>query len=237
MRTAVTAVATIVATLLALVPPAPAAHADADQPDSAVPLREAVALLVQADERREGYSRDRFRHWIDADRDGCSTRFEVLLVEAVDPPSVGAGCVLTGGRWYSSYDDTIVTEARRLDIDHLVPLAEAWDSGAHSWSAERRTAFANDLDDPRALLAVTASSNRAKGDQDPATWMPPYVHVRCDYIADWVAMKTRWRLSVDAVEKEVLHGHATQCPDAPIRVEIVPDEIPGRGAPIGPPAR
>jgi hypothetical protein len=89
-----------------------------------------IEALRVADESREGYARTLFRHWIDADGDGCDTREEVLIAEAVTPPLAGAGCRLTGGAWLSAYDGVEVADASRLDIDHLVPLAEAWDSGA-----------------------------------------------------------------------------------------------------------
>ncbi|MGW0732993.1 hypothetical protein [Streptomyces sp. NPDC002851] len=85
-------------------------------------LRSAVAALPVADEDRTGYDRDLFRHWIDADHDGCSTRSEVLLEEAVEAPTVTGRCTLNGGRWYSWYDDTYVDHARALDIDHLVSV-------------------------------------------------------------------------------------------------------------------
>ncbi|MEV1178740.1 hypothetical protein [Nonomuraea sp. NPDC049784] len=90
-------------------------------------LADAVAMLPVATERREGYQRTSFRHWTDQDRDGCNTRAEVLLDEAVTPPQVGAGCRLSGGSWYSYYDDQTVDDPARLDVDHLVPPAEAWD--------------------------------------------------------------------------------------------------------------
>ena len=136
-------------------------------------LREAIAQLPVAAERRDGYTRDKFRHWVDEDRDGCNTRNEVLLDEATWTPEIGPGCRLSGGRWSSYYDDVDVDEAARLDIDHMVPLAEAWDSGAYTWDAGRRQRYANDLGDPRALAAVTARANRSKADQDPADWLPP----------------------------------------------------------------
>jgi hypothetical protein len=131
----------------------------------ALPVRDALAALPVQTESRTGYERTKFRHWTDADRDGCSTRNEVLLDEAVTAPEQDASCRLTGGSWYSPYDDTYFTEARALDIDHLVPLAEAWDSGASTWTAKERERYANDLDDPRALIAVSATSNRSKADQ------------------------------------------------------------------------
>jgi hypothetical protein len=187
---------------------------------TAVPLREAVAALPVAEESRDGYQREKFRHWIDADGDGCNTRAEVLIDEAVIAPEVGPKCVLAGGRWYSSYDDEYVSDARALDIDHVVPLAEAWDSGASAWAAARREAYANDLHEPRALAAVTARSNRSKGDQDPSTWFPPYAAAHCGYITDWVIVKTRWGLTVDRNEKAVLTDKAASCPNVPITVDI-----------------
>jgi hypothetical protein len=186
----------------------------------AVPLREAVAALLVADEVRDGYRRDKFRHWIDSDHDGCSTRAEVLIDEAALAPEVGPTCAITGGSWYSSYDDEYVLDARAIDIDHLVPLAEAWDSGASTWTPTRREAFANDLDEPRALIAVTARSNRSKADQDPSTWLPPYAPAWCGYVTNWVSVKTRWALTVDDDEKSVLVGKAANCPNVPITVDI-----------------
>ncbi|MED7931998.1 hypothetical protein SMD20_47805 [Nonomuraea sp. LP-02] len=85
-------------------------------------LRDAVAALPTGAENRAGYQRDSFRHWIDADRNGCSTRQEVLLEEALSPPEVGPGCALTGGSWRSYYDDTVVEQASGLDVDHVVSV-------------------------------------------------------------------------------------------------------------------
>ncbi|MFD5661420.1 HNH endonuclease family protein [Streptomyces hirsutus] len=196
-----------------------AAHAEPGD-TIAVPVREALAALPVQDEDRTGYERTKFRHWIDADRDGCSTRFEVLLEEAVTAPEQGPNCALTGGSWYSPYDDTYFTAARALDIDHLVPLAESWDSGASDWTAAERQAYANDLGDPRALIAVSAASNRSKADQDPATWQPPAAGYRCTYATDWVAIKTRWSLAVDAAEQAALFGILDACPNTPIDVTL-----------------
>jgi hypothetical protein len=137
-----------------------------------LPVREALDQLPVRAEDRTGYERTKFKHWTDADRDGCNTRAEVLKAEAVSPPEQGPRCALSGGQWYSPYDDRYITGPRGLDIDHLVPLAEAWDSGASAWSAAEREAYANDLGDARALIAVSAASNRSKADQDPATWLP-----------------------------------------------------------------
>ncbi|MBF8289487.1 MAG: hypothetical protein HW391_455 [Chloroflexi bacterium] len=169
-------------------------------------------LPVQAEERT-GYDRSFFVHWIDTDGDGCDTRREVLIEEAVVAPIVGNDCRLSGGRWHSLYDDIETTTPGDFDIDHLVPLAEAWDSGASGWTEARRTAFANDLGVPWSLIAVTATSNRAKSDGDPADWQPPLVSVQCRYAADWIAVKVRWALAIDPIERAVLASYSTTCPD------------------------
>ncbi|MFE3653071.1 DUF1524 domain-containing protein [Streptomyces sp. NPDC059122] len=109
-----------------------------------------------------------FHLWVDADHNGCDTRQEVLLAEAVKKPKKSEDCKLTGRTWRSYYDDKTVTDARRLDIDHVVPLAEAWDAGASKWTTDRREQYANDLTAPRSLVAVSSGPNRAKGDKDPA---------------------------------------------------------------------
>jgi len=99
---------------------APAARAARPGDTVALPVRDALQGLVVSDEDRTGYSRDKFRHWIDADRDGCNTRAEVLLAEAVTAPEQGPRCVLTGGSWFSPYDDQYLDSARQLDVDHLL---------------------------------------------------------------------------------------------------------------------
>jgi hypothetical protein len=115
-----------------------------------------------------GYDRDLFDHWTDADSDGCDARCEVLEQERrIDLPG------LPGGGWLSTYDGYTTPDAGELDVDHVVALGEAWRSGGATWDGARREAFANDLDDPGALIAVTASANRSKGDRDPASWQPP----------------------------------------------------------------
>lgn len=180
-----------------------------------VALRTAVANLPVAAENRTGYSRDLFPHWIDADGDGCNTREEVLIAESTITPSTGSGCSVSG-RWFSYYDGATWNLASDVDIDHFVPLAEAWDSGARTWTTAERRSFANDLGDRRALIAVTDNVNQAKGDQDPATWLPPLSSVRCRYVTEWVAVKLRWRLTVDSTEKSALTSLANGCTNVTI---------------------
>lgn len=166
-----------------------------------------VAGVRIARERPAGYSRSLFRHWTDDDGNGCSAREDVLIAESLTPAQVDAyGCKVIAGDWYSSYDGLTHTDPADLDIDHVVALKEAWDSGAHSWTAARRRAFANDLSDARSLIAVTASVNRSKGDKDPSNWMPPNRGDWCRYIADWVAVKARWGLTMDESE----HGRISR---------------------------
>ncbi|WPP32260.1 HNH endonuclease family protein [Streptomyces sp. CL7] len=200
----------LTATALALTPLASSAPVHAAE---TLPLEEAVASLPPAVESRDGYSRSAFRHWNTGDdpADGCNTRAEVLLDEAVEPPEVSDGCRLTGGRWFSYYDAAWVTSASGLDIDHMVPLAEAWDSGAYAWTAARREAYANDQGAPSSLVAVTASSNRSKADQDPAEWLPRVADVHCRYVVEWVGTKLRWSLTADEVEIEALNQVAESC--------------------------
>ncbi|MEV4420412.1 HNH endonuclease family protein [Patulibacter sp. NPDC049589] len=175
-------------------------------------LRTAVADLPGAAESRTGYERTKFKLWVDADHDGCDTRREVLIAEATTAPTVGSGCSLAAGRWRSPYDDATWTDIADLDIDHVVPLAEAWDSGASAWTAAERESYANDLGDPRTLIAVTDNVNQAKGDQDPAEWEPPLASYRCTYVKDWVAVKLRWALKVDDAERTALASRAASCP-------------------------
>lgn len=162
-------------------------------------------------ETTDGYDRTLFKHWIDADRDGCDTRREVLIAESTTPVTVGAGCSIIGGTWFSVYDGVTTTDASTFDIDHMVPLKEAWDSGAHSWDATTRQAFANDLSLDVSLVAVSASSNRSKSDRDPADWLPAKLDYRCSYVDAWIAVKLRWNLSVDRAEHDALAAVLADC--------------------------
>lgn len=192
----------------ATAPALPAARAA-----TVLPLADAVEQIPIADESRTGYDRDAFKHWnagLDP-ADGCNTRAEVLLDEAVEAPAVAAGCKLSGGRWNSYYDAAEVTDPGKLDIDHVVALAEAWDSGAGAWTAQRREAYANDQDAATSLVAVTARTNRSKADKDPAEWMPPLPEAHCRYVGEWTATKLRWGLSTDQTEADALKVYAEAC--------------------------
>jgi hypothetical protein len=165
--------------------------------------------IVVAEDKATGYDRSLFKHWIDADKDGCNTRAEVLIEEAIVKPKVGLKCKLTGGKWLSAYDGKTVTNSSLLDVDHMVPLAEAWRSGAWKWTPAQRQAFANDLDNSEALIAVTLSTNRSKGDRDPALWMP--AKDKCTYTANWISIKTKYSLTVDSQESAMLSALVSEC--------------------------
>jgi hypothetical protein len=169
-----------------------------------------VGLRIEP-EHVGGYDRDLFADWYDADRDGCNTRKEVLIAESLDPVQIGSGCSISGGRWFSIYDNGETTDSSKFDIDHMVPLSEAWDSGAWNWNADQRKHFANDLDQPFFLIAVTASSNRSKGDRDPAQWMPPNASYHCTYVRIWIEIKRAWDLSVDQAEHDYLARKLASC--------------------------
>ncbi len=217
LTTRLLAAATATAALVAI-PTTTAASAPAEPQAAAysAPLSQAIADLPVATEQRTGYDRDLFRHWVDADGDGCDARDEVLISEADDPPTVGSGCTLTGGRWFSYYDRVSWTDPADIDIDHMVPLAEAWDSGAYGWTSGQRETYANDLADYRTLVGVTDDVNQAKGDQDIAEWLPTYD--RCRYLGEFVAVKHRFSLSVDSSEKSAMQSLASGCADVTISV-------------------
>jgi len=175
---------------------------------SATQVAAMLNSLVVASEQREGYDRDAFAHWSDFDEDSCDTRDEILTRENREP--TGADCDAESGSWYSAYDGETSSDAGSFDVDHMVPLAEAWDSGAGQWDSEKRELYAND-EFPYSLIAVTASSNRSKSDQDPSEWMPTLTTFQCQYVARWISVKSRWRLTIDQAEKDALTGYITDC--------------------------
>ena len=182
---------------------------------------EGIKILKVEPDVREGYSRARFKHWSDLDKNGCNTRNDVIISEALVKPKVDKGCkiVKDTGKWYSEYDGVEVTNFSALDVDHMVPLAEAWDSGAKNWDAAKREVYANDMGDPKSLIAVTAATNRSKSDQDPGEWLP--AKDVCNYVKNWVHVKIRWSLSVDERELKAIRDANAKCPKSKITVSVV----------------
>ncbi|WP_035748584.1 HNH endonuclease family protein [Glycomyces sp. NRRL B-16210] len=175
-------------------------------------LTAAIEALEVAEEADEGYDRSLFPHWRDGDGNGCDARDDVLVAQDRSGNLTEADCdgAMTG-EWISMYDGETVTASGDIDIDHFVPLKEAWGSGAHAWTQEDRQAYANSIDNQWHLIAVTAASNRSKSDKDPADWMPSDESVWCVYTWAWVEVKTEWNLSVDEAEKAALLEYAGTC--------------------------
>ncbi|KIM37506.1 hypothetical protein M413DRAFT_275871 [Hebeloma cylindrosporum] len=167
-----------------------------------------ASLKVEAESNSPAYNRDLFKHWITISGT-CNTRETVLKRDGTNVV-VGSDCAATSGQWISPYDGVKATAASSIDIDHVVPLKEAWVSGARFWTNAQREAFANDLTRPQ-LAAVTDTLNQAKGDKDPAEWMPPLTSYRCTYARAWVHVKYYYGLSVDSAEKAALTSYLSGC--------------------------
>lgn len=175
--------------------------------DSGRDAQRVLDSLPVSPERTNGYDRGLFRHWSDLDGDGCDTREEVLIHER--KAGRVSGCDVIDGQWQSVYDRDVTSNSSSFDIDHYVPLKEAWDSGAWRWNTSTRERFANDLGYRGSLIAVSASSNRSKSDRDPSEWLPEFG--TCRYAKTWIAVKFRWRLAVDSQEKSTLSRILRNC--------------------------
>lgn len=188
----------------------------ADRPASATAPRiphkttaqaELNALTVRGEGSMTGYSRDKFPHW-DTVSGTCSTREQVLKRDGISVV-VNSACYPTSGRWYSPYDGVTLDSPAEVDIDHVVPLAEAWRSGASGWTVAKRRQFANDLYWPQ-LRASSVASNRAKGDRDPSAWKPRAAY-HCTYSKMWIRSKYAWGLTVQSAEKTELQRMLNTC--------------------------
>ncbi|QNE77678.1 DUF1524 domain-containing protein [Streptomyces finlayi] len=188
---------------------APAAQAAMPTPVTASTARTYLSqLTVRTEGSSTGYSREMFPHWI-TQSGACNTR-EVVLERDGSNVQQDSGCAAVSGSWYSQYDGATWTAASDVDIDHMIPLAEAWRSGANSWTTSRRQSFANDLTRPQ-LIAVTDNVNQSKSDQDPGEWLPPRTAYRCTYARAWVHVKHYYGLSVDSTEKSALQSVLNAC--------------------------
>jgi hypothetical protein len=186
--------------------PAPATSAGAAPVGDA--RQQLTGLTVAGAGSMAGYSRDRFPLW-NAQGNGCNTRDKVLQRDGKDVKTT-ADCKIVSGTWLSPYDGKTLTDPQAVDIDHMVPLANAWRSGASAWTDNQRSQFANDLTRPQ-LFAVSQSANRAKGDQDPSQWKPANRDFWCRYAQSWVAVKAYWRLTVTVGEKAALDDMLAVC--------------------------
>lgn len=189
--------------------PAVATRAMPEPPGKDEAIQELSTLAVEARTSQTPYKRSYFKHWITIDG-ACDTRKTVLRRDGTDV-QVNDSCVPTSGTWFSEYDGVTTNSSSSLDIDHMVPLKDAWESGADSWTPQERQDFANDLTHSQ-LIAVSASSNRQKGDKTPDRWMPPREGYRCTYARAWVSVKFIYHLTVTPEEKPTLQGELDRCP-------------------------
>ncbi|MBO0656708.1 HNH endonuclease [Streptomyces triculaminicus] len=167
-----------------------------------------AGLKEEAPHSMSGYSRAAFPHWAQQGNK-CDTRETVLERDGKDVKR-DAECRAVSGSWRSLYDGKTYTKAAQVDIDHIVPLANAWRSGADKWDNTRRKALANDLTHPQ-LLTVSAATNRSKGDQSPDQWQPPDRASWCVYGRAWVSVKSTYALSITADERKTLTKMLDSC--------------------------
>ncbi|MGR4000253.1 MAG: HNH endonuclease family protein [Alphaproteobacteria bacterium] len=154
------------------------------------------------------------KYWADNDGDCQNTRHEVLQEQSLIPATLdAAGCRVVKGLWIDPYTGIKHTDPAELDIDHLIPLAEAHRSGGNLWNHQQRRDFANDLKTPGALVAVALGINRSKGKRDPSRWLPPQQH--CQYVENWLAVKEAYGLTLDVSEtRAIAQVQQTHCPQA-----------------------
>jgi hypothetical protein len=209
VRVLTAAVAMVTATVVSVaLTPTWAAATPPNVPSHSTAVSRLNALTVAAESHHSSYNRDLFPHWITI-TGSCNTREQVLKRDGSNV-SVDGSCYPTSGSWRSPFDGATWTNPADVDIDHMVPLAEAWSSGAWAWSTSRRQTYANDLGGPE-LWAVTDNVNQSKGDQDPATWQPPLSSFRCTYARAWIQVKWYYNLAVDSAEKSALTNMLGTC--------------------------
>ncbi|WP_235736729.1 HNH endonuclease family protein [Nocardioides alcanivorans] len=203
----------------AATPPAPDPFADADT--TAVSLVLETLRAVPRAPTVAPYRRDAFgRSWTDVDGNGCNQRDDVLLRDALPGTATTqrqGRCDhdVLAGEWIDPYTGKQLVftdlkdprQAQGVQIDHVVPLAEAWVSGAAEWDDRRRLEFANDLP---GLVASDGPTNASKSSHDPAAWRPRQPH-QCDYARRWIAVKQRWDLGADASERRALTEMLNLC--------------------------
>jgi len=167
---------------------------------------------------KTGYSRDAFgQRWADVDRNGCDTRNDILKrdMTSIVYKAKTRNCVVLSGTLIDRYSGETINFVRgevssmEVQIDHVVALSNAWQTGAFKLSIAQRTALAND---PLNLFAVKGRLNSQKGDGDAATWLPPMKSFRCAYVAQQIAVKAKYSLWVVAPEKAAMQAILAQCP-------------------------
>lgn len=197
--------------------PRPRPTARAHPVDGGSALAALAGLAVKGRAPKTGYSRSQFGPaWADVDRNGCDTRNDVLrrdLVPSVLKPGTH-GCVVLRGTLHDPYTGKQIAFVRgwrsdAVQIDHVVALSDAWQTGAQAWTPATRATFAND---PLELLAVDGPTNERKGDGDAATWLPPNRAYRCAYVARQVTIKATYGLWLTPAERTAIATVLRTCP-------------------------
>ena len=207
-------IATVIAAMvLGLTPTATTA---AEQPGLAIATLETLPVKGRAP--KTGYTRDQFgQAWADVDRNGCDTRNDILKRDLTSTTykAKTRNCVVLSGTLLDRYSGESINFLRgnitsmEVQIDHVVALSNAWQTGAFKLTTEQRKAFAND---PLNLFAVKGRLNSQKGDGDAATWLPPLKSFRCAYVAQQIAVKAKYSLWVVAPEKAAMLSILAKCP-------------------------
>lgn len=162
-----------------------------------------IALLASSLLYAE-YERSNWGSFYDSSAFCKSTRMEVIRDERVSGIIHGDDCSADGVAVYDPYTGTILFDVNAGDVDHLVPLKEAYRSGGASWTKERKKEYANDLSNENHLILVHRSANRSKSDKDPARWIPSNLAYLGEYLDNWELVKVSWNLTYDAEEKEAI---------------------------------
>nr|WP_042194448.1 HNH endonuclease family protein [Kibdelosporangium sp. MJ126-NF4]CEL21324.1 putative secreted protein [Kibdelosporangium sp. MJ126-NF4]CTQ96109.1 putative secreted protein [Kibdelosporangium sp. MJ126-NF4] len=195
---------------------APIHTAPTGTPDTATARTKLAALVVQTPGSLTGYERSCDtgetcvfgRPWLDVDGDGCDQRSQVLARDLTNVVRKDGRCSVTSGSLLDPYTGETITSVSRIQIDHVVPLAEMWRSGAATWDATRRATAANDL---RNLLAVQGKTNQSKGDRTPDEWMPPNAGYACSYARIYVGIKAEYVLTTTTTERSALERALATC--------------------------
>ena len=199
----------VIASLLCLLP---ATNSQADTTDALTALNK---LEVKGRAPKTGYTRSQFPHWSDPDRNGCDARNDILKRDLTDITYKEGtrDCKVIAGQLLDPFSGKVITFSTTkvvIDIDHVVALSNAWQTGAAYFDKNTRLLIAND---PINLLAVDAKLNRQKGDSDAATWLPPNKSFRCEYVARQVAVKSKYKLWVTEPEKVAITNILSNCVD------------------------
>lgn len=199
-----------------------------DAPEGSA-LDVAQELTVKGGAPRTGYEREAFGPpWKDVDENGCDTRNDMLNRDLTDLTHESDTCVVLTGTLLDPFSGEVIDFQRgqgtsqEVQIDHMVPLSDAWQKGAQQWDDQKRLEFAND---PMNLLAVDGPLNAQKGDSDVATWLPPNKSFRCQYVAQIVGVKDVYDVWVTQAEQDAMVKVLSDCPKEPIFTGEEPPEV------------